>query len=311
MTLSLKLGTRGSKLALAQSGMVADRLRAHGADVELVRISTRGDRQRELAFQQIGAPGVFVRELEAALGRGDVDLVVHSFKDLPSASPDGLTVAAIPGRRDAADRLLIHEDSLVEGADGPLPVGPGATVGTASARRAALLRDLRPDLEVAHLRGNVPTRLDKLRGGDYDAILLAAAGLDRLGATLDDFSTADLVDRRLDPAIFIPAPSQGALAVQVREPRTDADRRIVDHVERIDDADVRRVIRAERRLQALIEGGCQTAFGAWCRADPAGRLTMDAALGVDGGLRRASGSGDDPDALAEQLSAVLLEGGAP
>ncbi|MEM1181965.1 MAG: hydroxymethylbilane synthase [Acidobacteriota bacterium] len=313
MTLHLTLGTRGSKLALAQSGMVADRLRKLGAEVELQRISTRGDQQRDLAFQQIGAPGVFVRELEAALERGDVDLVVHSFKDLPSVSPAGLEVAAIPGRRDAADLLMIRPEAHVEigtgeGSSSSLPLADGATVGTASARRAALLGDLRPDLEVAHLRGNVPTRLDKLRSGDYDAIVLAAAGLDRLGDTLEDFTTDDLVSHRLDPAVFTPAPSQGALAIQVRVPVSEADRRIFDHVKRIDDDDARRVVQAERRLQALIEGGCQTAFGAWCRPGGGGQLIMDAALGGRGPLRRTSGAGPEPLELAERLSAELLAG---
>lgn len=302
--MKLKLGTRGSKLAVAQSGMVADRLRALGADVELVQISTRGDQQRELAFQQIGAPGVFVRELEAALQRGDVDLVVHSYKDLPSASPEGLVVAAIPGRRDAADRLLIRQAVVDDEAPGLLPLGRGAIVGTASARRAALLRDLRPDLEVAHLRGNVPTRLAKLRAGDYDAILLAAAGLDRL-----DASTQDLEDRRLDPAIFVPAPSQGALAVQVREPSNAADRRVFDRIAALDDAPARRVVGAERHLQALVESGCQTAFGAWCRLGEDGQLHMEAALDAPEGLRRASGAGDDPLVLAASLLADLRPDG--
>ena len=309
--MKLRLGTRGSRLALCQSGSIADLLRAAGHEVELVEISTRGDRQRELAFEQIGAPGVFVRELERQLVDGAVDLVVHSYKDLPTDSPPELTVAAIPGREDAADRLLVRPGMIDRDSRDVLPLPAGARIGSASARRRALVLDLRPDLEVVHLRGNVPTRIDKLRSGGYDAILLAAAGLDRLSAELD---LDGLVDLRLDPAVFVPAPSQGALAVQVRraetpDPKNDRDRDIHRAVAALDDLDVRRVVGAERHLQARLEGGCSIAFGAWCRTDQDGRLHMEAAFAVDGPLLRASGTGHDPAELADRLVPTLR--GAP
>ena len=300
--MKLRLGSRGSQLALRQSGSVADRLRAGGHQVEVVKISTRGDRHRDLAFEHIGAPGVFVRELESALSGGRVDLVVHSYKDLPSASAPELTVAAVPERLDAADLLLVRPGALDQAAEGILPLADGARVGTASARRRALVLDLRPDLDVAHLRGNVPTRVDRLRAGGYDAILLAAAGLRRLGEDLD---LGGLVDLRLDPAIFVPSPSQGALAVQVRAADRGRDGEIHRAVAALDDPAVRRVVAAERRLQALLEGGCQIAFGAWCRPETGRQLRMDAAYSAGGALRRASGTGDDAIELAERLLPAL------
>ncbi len=296
--MKLRLGTRGSQLALRQSESVAERLRANGHEIKIEQISTRGDRHRELAFANIGAPGVFVRELETALIDGRVDLVVHSYKDLPSDSPPELTIAAIPERQDAADRLLARPEALDESIQSILPLAAGTRVGTASARRGALVLDLRPDLDVVHLRGNVPTRIQKLRDGGYDAILLAAAGLDRLGATLD---LTDLSDLRLDPSIFVPAPSQGALAAQVRVAATDRDREIHRAVAVLDETAIRRIIRAERRLQARLEGGCQIAFGAWCRAEADGRLRMDAVYRAEGELRRATGTGTDPVDLADRL----------
>ncbi len=301
--MKLRLGTRGSQLALRQSAIVARRLRASGHEIEILKISTRGDRHRDLAFQQIGAPGVFVRELEGALLDGRVDLVVHSYKDLPVDSAPELTVAAVPGRMDAADRLLIRPEAHDPASQSILPLNAGAKIGTASARRSALVHDLRPDLDVTHLRGNVPTRVEKLRAGNYEAILLAAAGLDRLGTDLD---LSDLVDLRLDPAIFVPAPSQGALAVQVRNATNDRDHKIHRIVTALDDANARRIISAERRLQARLEGGCQIAFGAWCRSE-GDLLCMDAVYSAGGELLRAAGTGSDPLDLAEDLLVALKQ----
>ncbi|MEM9556068.1 MAG: hydroxymethylbilane synthase [Acidobacteriota bacterium] len=296
--MKLRLGSRTSRLAVRQSQQVAQRLEDAGSTVEIVEISTRGDEKRDLAFAQIGAPGVFVRELERALEAGVVDLVVHSYKDLPSISPDGLEVAAVPPRVDAADCLLVLPEAIdpQRGADELLPLRVGAVVGTASARRRALLHDLRADLQIAHLRGNVPTRIEKLRRRDYHAVVLAAAGLERLGE-----SAEGLLVRRLDPAVFVPAPSQGALAVQVRAPSNDRDRSIRQRVAALEDAATRRVIEAERHLQALVEGGCQTAFGAWCRIRSDHSLILHAAFEGPEGLRRTTGSGDRPHDLAASL----------
>ncbi|MEM8933330.1 MAG: hydroxymethylbilane synthase [Acidobacteriota bacterium] len=303
--LTLRLGTRGSRLARAQSAWVATRLERLGHSIETVIVETRGDADRDRPFAQIGAPGLFVRELEHALQAGRVDLVVHSFKDLPSISPPGLIIAAVPERLDPADHLLIRPEALQADRDGDLlPLIEGARVGTASARRRALVRHLRPDVEVGLLRGNVPTRLDKLRRGEHDAILLAGAGLERLDRA-GGLDRHDILERRLDPTVFVPAPAQGALALQVRD-GGGADGRIRQAVTALDEPAVHRAVTAERELLARAEGDCSLAFGAWCRLD-GGMLRMDAVLGTSGGdVRRVGGTGDDPRALAASLAPTLL-----
>ncbi len=312
--MKLRLGTRGSRLALAQSGDVARMFEARGHEVEVQVIKTTGDRDRDRAFVEVGAPGVFVIEIEQALVAGSIDVAVHSYKDLPSKSPAELVVAAVPERVDAADRLLVRPEAH-EPAQGLIPVRRDGVIGTASARRQALLRHFRPDLRAELLRGNLPTRVAKVRDGVFDATLLAAAGLmrlDRTAATRDPAVALDrggIVEVRLDPAVFVPAPSQGALAIQVR--RDDAPVRA--EVEALDDVAAHRAVRAERALLALVEGGCQVPFGAWARAVDGGLLEMMALLEreVDGGLRlvRAVGRGPDPEALAASMWEELQHGG--
>jgi len=311
----LTLGTRGSRLALAQSGDVARQLAARGHEVEVRVIRTSGDRDRDRAFIEVGAPGVFVVEIEQALLAGEIDVAVHSYKDLPSRSPAALVVAAVPERVDCADRLLIRPGAH-EAARGLIPVREGGVVGTASARRQALLRHFRPDLSTALLRGNLPTRVAKVRDGAFDATLLAAAGLMRLDRSAERdpavaLDRSGVVEVRLDPAVFVPAPSQGALAVQVR--RDDAGVRA--EVEALDDAAAHRAVRAERALLALVEGGCQVPFGAWARATEAGELLMTALLEREVGGRprlvRAEMRGAAPQALAEAMWQELQSGGEP
>lgn len=310
--MKIRLGTRGSQLARAQSGMVGRRLEDAGHEVETIVVETTGDRDRDSAFSALGAPGVFVREIERALLEERIDLAVHSYKDLPSDSPEGLVIAAVPERRDPADVLVVRPDVVDRDAEGLLPLPRGARVGTGAARRQAILHDLRPDLEVGLLRGNVPTRLEKLRDGEHDAILLAAAGLQRLDDVTAEIRR-ELVEVRLDTAIFVPAPSQGALALQVHESDLDARRA----VGALDDAVAHHSVRAERRLLKLVEGGCHIPFGAWCRADqddaslpsePGDEmplLRMTGVFGVEGTLRRAEHTGRDPMALADELAREL------
>lgn len=311
--MKIRLGTRGSQLARAQSGMVGRRLQDAGHDVETIVVETTGDRDRDSAFSALGAPGVFVREIERALQEERIDLAVHSYKDLPSDSPEGLVIAAVPERRDPADVLVVRPDVVDRETEGILPLPRGARVGTGAARRQAILHDLRPDLEVGLLRGNVPTRLQKLRDGEHDAILLAAAGLERLDDVTAEIRR-ELVEVRLDTAIFVPAPSQGALALQVREDDLDARRAVGE----LDDGVAHHSVRAERRLLKLVEGGCHIPFGAWCRADgdddpalpsdPGAEmplLRMTGVFGVDGTLRRAEHANRDPMALADALAAEL------
>lgn len=257
--MTLRIGTRGSDLALTQSRAVAAQLGARGVATELVVITTSGDRSAAPTFGAIGPQGVFVREIEEALLRREIDCAVHSCKDLPTTSPAGLVIAAVPERRDVADWLLCRREARSD-QDGLLPLRRGARVGTSSARRQAWLRHYRPDLAIAPLRGNVPTRIRRLAGGDFDAIVLAGAGIDRLNEAGDTLSAhlVGLEQKRLDPERFVPAPAQGALALQCRE--SDAAIRVA--LGALDAAPTRRAVMLERAALALAEGGCDTAFGA-------------------------------------------------
>ncbi len=295
----VRIGTRGSALALAQTHAVAARLAESGHEAEVVIIQTAGDVDKAAKFADIGAPGVFVREIEAALLGDEIDVAVHSYKDLPSKSPKGLVVAAVPERLDPADQLVALPAQVSdEVTAGEVPLVEGAVVGTASERRRALLRAARPDLRLERIRGNVPTRLEKLRDGPYQAIVLACAGLERLrrdprapALGLEDFVTV-----RLDPAVFVPSPAQGAIALQCR-----ADDSLVEVLAPLHDAEADEPVRAERELLRLVDGGCSLPFGAWARGTEGGQLEMVAVLESGGGLVRASGTADSPEDLAERV----------
>lgn len=296
--MTLRIGTRGSALARAQTSDVARLLAAQGHSVETVVITTSGDRVTDRAFSDVGAFGIFVRELESALLDRRIDVAVHSYKDLPSRGSDGLAVVAVPERVDPADVLVVRRDSLYE-RGGAIPLREGARVGTSAMRRQSLLKHVRPDLEIGMLRGNVPTRIRALDEGKFDAIVLAAAGLARLERSggLDLSLATRMMRVRLDPAVFVPAPTQGAIAVQVRDEAGD----VRDAVARIDDPTHSRTVRAERAALSLAESGCTVPFGAWCSADAAGMLTLHTCLGGDdGSLARAVARGTDPDAVAAE-----------
>jgi hydroxymethylbilane synthase len=239
--MTLHIGTRGSALALAQTQTIADALAARGAEVQLVTISTAGDRSTE-SLASLGGTGVFATALRDALLAGEVDVVVHSLKDLPTAAHPGLTIGAIPKRADARDALCARDGLTLD----TLPAG--ARVGTGSPRRAAQLRSRRDDVEVIDLRGNVDTRLRKVTDGELDAVVLAAAGLERLGRL-------DAITEHLDLDGWPTAPGQGALAIEVRE----GDENLV---KALDHATSRVVVEAERRTLALLEAGCSAPVGA-------------------------------------------------
>jgi len=248
----LRIGTRGSDLALWQAKFVGRGLESGGHEVELVVLVTRGDRIDDVPLQDVEGKAFFTKEIEDALLAGEVDLAVHSHKDLPVEGPADLIIAAVPARASAGERLLVAEDAHDPRAPF-LPVRPGARVGTSSPRRREQVAALRPDLELLHLRGNVPTRVQRLRDGRYDAIVLARAGLDRLAL---DTSGLFAFDPRSD--LFVPAPGQGALAVQARA----RDERTISAVRAaLQDDESERLVRAERRLLSLAGGGCNLALG--------------------------------------------------
>jgi hydroxymethylbilane synthase len=266
MNRSLILGTRGSKLALAQSEMMAATLRARhpGLTVELRVISTQGDRVLDVALSAVGDKGLFVKELEQALLDNEVDFCVHSGKDLPSQLPAGLTLVAFPERADPRDVVVMPVGALTQLPEGATsPLRHGAVVGTSSLRRACQLRAQRPDLELRDVRGNVDTRLRKLAEGQYEALVLAAAGLVRLGLLgTDGTLTSDgvsFVAHPLAPELMLPAVAQGALAIECRAD----DATTLELLTPLDHAPTRAAALAERAFLRRLEGGCQVPIAAF------------------------------------------------
>ena len=246
--MKLRIGSRGSQLALWQANHIAALLRGQGHGVEIEIVKTTGDRLQEVTFAQVGSKGMFTKEIEEALAEGRVDLAVHSLKDLPTELPALFALAATPHRVDPRDAFVsIRFDSLAE-----LPAG--ARVGTSSQRRRAQLKALRPDIEAVEFRGNVDTRLRKLDEGQVDAILLASAGLDRLQKT-------EWVRERLEPRDFCPAAGQGSLGIETRRGDTET----MAAVAFLDDADTRFAVTVERAALAALGGGCQVPIGIHCR----------------------------------------------
>lgn len=246
--MNLRIGSRGSQLALWQANHIAALLREQGHSVEIEIIKTTGDRLQEVTFAEVGSKGMFTKEIEDALAAGRIDLAVHSLKDLPTELPEPFTLAATPPRIDPRDAFVSVNHSTLAA----LP--QGARVGTSSQRRRAQLKALRPDVEIVEFRGNVDTRLRKLDEGQVDAILLAAAGLERLDKT-------EWLRERLDPRDFCPAAGQGALAIETRKDgaATLAAIAFLDH------ADTRFAVEAERAALAALGGGCQVPIGVHCR----------------------------------------------
>jgi len=247
----VRIATRASALALWQARWIAERLRAVGASSELVEVTTQGDTDGR-PFAQIAGVGFFTKAVQDAVLDGTADLAVHSYKDLPSAPAPGLEVAAVPVRADPRDVLLVRPEAFDEKATF-VPLRPGATVGTSAARRRKQLAWHRADLTATELRGNVPTRIERLRGGGYDAIVLAAAGLARLEAELDGLEVV-----ALEPSAFVPAPAQGALALEIRR----GDDGLASLLTELHDVRGYRAVAAERGLMGMIQGGCQLALGA-------------------------------------------------
>ena len=299
MSAALRLGTRRSLLATTQSGHVADMLRALGHEVELVEIVTEGD-VSTASLASLGGVGVFASALRQALHRGEIDLAVHSLKDLPTTPEDVLVVAAVPPREDPRDALVARDGLTL----GELPAG--AVVGTGSPRRRAQLAALGLGLTFQDLRGNVDSRITRVRSGELDAVVLARAGLSRLGR-------ADEITESLDPIQVLPAPGQGALAVECRAD-DDAVRALLA---RIDDADTRACVEAERALLARLEAGCAAPVGALAEVvegvdgpELSLRAVASATDGSSDVRRSLTGAVADAADLGRRLADLLIDDGA-
>ncbi len=290
----LRIGSRGSQLALWQANYIADQLRAEGHAVHIEIIKTTGDKITDVALAKVGTKGMFTKEIEEAMLDYRIDLAVHSLKDLPTELAPEFVIAAVPEREDPRDTFLSSKYSRIE----DLP--PGARIGTSSLRRQAQLHSMRRDLEIIPLRGNVDTRLRKLQSGEFDAIILAAAGVSRLGLM-------DLVRMRLDPEQMCPAAGQGALAVEARsnDAATIAALNFLDH------APTRAAVECERAALNALGGGCQVPIGAYA-SHQNGKLTLQAVVASPDGKEviRERRSGSDPQKLGKEVGEALLAQGA-
>ncbi len=294
---SLRLGTRKSLLALTQSKWVKEQIEGRwpNVTVTLVEITTKGDKILDVPLAKVGGKGLFVKEIEDAIIKGNVDLAVHSLKDVPTELPEGLEVSIFPRREDYRDAFISNvADSIDE-----LP--KDAVIGTSSLRRMAQLKALRSDIRIESLRGNLDTRLRKLEEGMFDAIILAAAGLNRLGL-------GNRISSLLDPSVMLPAIGQGALGIEFRS--NDGEiRRILDAIHHEETATC---VRAERAFLAKLEGGCQVPIGALARLEE-GRLCLEGMVANETGTivikKTLEGSRRDPEALGSELGQTILDAG--
>ena len=297
--MKLRLATRGSALALWQAEHVRTRLRAvHAVDVDLHIVSTAGDRDTTVPLSRFGGVGAFTKEIDDAVLRGDAHCAVHSLKDVPTQPPEGLAIAAIPERAQPLD-------AYVPGPGRPRTLDAldaGAHVGTSSLRRRALLLSSRPDLKIVDVRGNLDTRLSRLDDGVYDALILAAAGLQRL-------DRADRIGALLTPPDWLPAPGQGALAVVARAD----DSATLDLLRTLEHASTRAAVTAERALLRALEGGCQVPIGALATVDDDTLLLDAIVVATDGSVRvrgKEAGSANDAYRIGESLAARMVGDGA-
>lgn len=290
----LRIGTRGSMLAKWQAESVRKKLFvATGMEAEIVIVKTTGDKMQQASPTEIGGKGIFIKELEEALLEETIDLAVHSVKDVPTDIPSRFMFPAVCKRDDVRDCLV--GSTLAN-------LRHGARVGTSSLRRQAQLRHLRPDLDLRDLRGNVDTRLRKVESGEYEAVMVAKAGLDRLGLS-------KRISEVLSPEMCMPAVGQGAIAVECRLKDTEAG----DLLAPLDDAETRTAIIAERALLGTLQGGCQVPLGAWARVERGGLLLDACVCSVDGSQyvkQRVTGPPDQAAQLGEHLARMLIEAGA-
>lgn len=293
----LRIGSRGSILARWQAEYVRKRLfQLTGMEAEIVTIKTSGDKMQQAPLTQIGGKGIFIKELEEALLEETVDLAVHSVKDIPTETPSRLFFPAVCRRDDVRDCLISNTGTLLAN------LKPGARVGTGSLRRQGQLRHYRPDLDIRELRGNVDTRLRKVESGEYDAIVLSKAGLDRLG-------WSQKITEALSTDISLPAVGQGAIAIESRVKDLEA----TEILGKLDDEETRTVIIAERALLAALQGGCQVPVGAWARMER-GELVMEAMVcsmdGVHYVRQKSMAPPSEAVDLGQRMAQLLIDGGA-
>ena len=294
---NIVVGSRRSKLALTQTKWVINELKQLGAPFtfEVKEIVTKGDRVLDVTLSKVGGKGLFVKEIEHELLAGGIDMAVHSMKDMPAVLPEGLVIGAVPRREDARDVLVSKGNRMLS----DLP--PGSVIGTSSLRRSAQLLAYRPDLTIKWIRGNIDTRLAKLESEEYDAIVLAAAGLARMGWG------DDVISDYLPFDVCVPAVGQGALAVECRED----DDELRQWLSRLNDEQTERAVRAERTFLQQMEGGCQVPIAGYAEAD-GGMVRLTALVASPDGKEKYKEmvKGADPEAVGRQAAAVLIEQGA-
>jgi hydroxymethylbilane synthase len=287
----IRIGTRGSELALWQAHNVKQRLENNGNSVSITIIKTQGDKIQDLSFDKLEGKGFFTKEIEAALLSNEVDLAVHSHKDLETSPPGGLVIAAVSEREDPSELLLISKENVDSSQLWDLKLN--SSIGTSSARRKSVVVSNRNDLTIKELRGNVPTRIQKLREGNYDAIILAKAGVSRLEIDLSEFHVVEL-----DPKTFVPAPAQGVLALQIRE----EDKELWKEIQKLNHPQVEMQIAIERKVLNFMQGGCQLPLGVYCDLENVFvSYAKDWTIGSKNFIFPFSGSAN----LAEEIVATL------
>lgn len=293
----ITVGSRRSKLAITQTKWVISQLKKAGVpfDFEIKEIVTKGDKILDVTLSKVGGKGLFVKEIEQALLNGEIDMAVHSMKDMPAALPEGLTIGCIPVREDHRDVLISKSGKKLD----ELP--KGSVIGTSSLRRSSQLLAIRPDLEIKWIRGNIDTRIEKLKNDEYDAIILAAAGLSRMGWS------KEIVTEFLDPSICLPAVGQGALSIECRR----EDLELLEALKTIHDDETGRAVEAERVYLNRMNGSCQVPIAGYAFIED-GTLSMSALVASPDGkeVYKAANRGDKPEELGASLSEELSAKGA-
>ncbi|APH04201.1 hydroxymethylbilane synthase [Bacillus weihaiensis] len=292
------IGSRRSKLALTQTNWVINQLKSFGLpfEFEVKEIVTKGDRILDVTLSKVGGKGLFVKEIEQAMIDGDIDMAVHSMKDMPGILPEGLTIGCIPDREDYRDVLISKDHKKLS----ELPAG--AVVGTSSLRRSAQLLMERPDLDIKWIRGNIDTRLDKLKTEDYDAIILAAAGLSRMGWS------KEIITEFLEPETCLPAVGQGALAIECRED----DKELLELLANLTDQKTKLAVTAERTFLTKMEGGCQVPIAGFATVTDDMHISFTGLIASPDGkeVYKQNVSGEDPVALGSEVAQTLTSQGA-